>query len=256
MIQKFTREGAAHQMFHLAGFVSEWCGGGKLVDYLRTVDYLNVDGQTMQHWCQNVAEALKTLHGAGIVHRNINPGNIYLDSGGRAKLGSYMCQKAARAPGCLFSFGRSDVGSWQMAAPEVENEYGVTPASDIFALGCCIYYFCCGATPNVGLYGVDGVVRQISLHFGNRVRGAVRMCLQPHPEVRADAEEVWKYLSVHEAMAQKKNRALAKLRGKIRAKAGIDHGKGRTAFSNLISQTKTVENQFKLAALAALNDYD
>jgi len=183
-----------------------------------------------------------------LTHRNLNPGNVYLDNGGRAKVGGYMCFKAARAPGCIYSMGRCDTGSWSVVAPEVEAGYEVTPKSDIYAFGCCMFYWCTGRLPNVVRFGVEGCVREVSLHFGPRVRGAIRMCLQPNPEVRADAEELWKYLSVNEGLKMKKGRALAKLRKIVGTKKGVDHG-SKSAFGRLVDDVGKVENKFLLKAL-------
>jgi len=247
LIQRFTLHGSAHQQWHLAAFVFEWCGGGKLVDYIRTVDFLEIDPHTMQGWCQNVAEGLKVLHELGLTHRNLNPGNVYLDSGGRAKVGGYMCFKAARAPGCIYSMGRCDTGSWSVVSPEVEAGYEVGPKADIFAFGCCMFYWCTGKLPNVAKFGVEATVREVSLHFGERVRGAIRMALQPNPDVRADSEELWKYLSVQDMVKQKRGRALAKLRRVVGAKKGIDHG-DKSVFGRLVDQVTKTENKFLLAA--------
>ena len=74
---------------------------------------------------------MRTLHELNIVHRNLNPGNVDLDGGGRAKVGGFMCLKESRGPGCVFGFGRCDVGSSMNIVPEVDDGYEVTPACDI-----------------------------------------------------------------------------------------------------------------------------
>ena len=60
LIQNFTIDGSATQRWHLAIFVSEWCPGGRLVDYLRCVDFLDVGGRQMQMWCQQVSRLVET----------------------------------------------------------------------------------------------------------------------------------------------------------------------------------------------------
>jgi serine/threonine protein kinase len=224
LIQKFTDMGSATERWHLAIFVNEWCEGGKLTDYLSRVDYLKVPGRQMQMWCQQACAGLKAIHELGICHRNLNPGNVYLDSSGKAKIGGFAAFKFPRGPGCGFSYGRTDVGTPAIIAPEVDDGYEVTTKADMWAFGCCMYYWCTGTLPDLRITGVENALKNVSLHFGERIRGAIRMCLQVHPDVRNNAEEVWMYLSVVDAMQKKKKRAMGRLRGMIGAKQGIGHG--------------------------------
>ena len=80
-------------------------------------------------WCQQVAAWLRPLHELNIVHRNRNPGDVYLDRGGKAKVGGLVCLKESRGPGFGLSFRRCDVGSPIIIAPEVDDGYEVTPAT-------------------------------------------------------------------------------------------------------------------------------
>ena len=251
MIQHFELNGAATQRWNLAIFVSEWCEGGKLIDLLRGVDYLDVSGRQMQIWCQQVAAGLRALHELNIVHRNLNPGNIYLDGSGKAKLGGFMCMKASRGPGCGFSYGRCDVGSPMIIAPEVDDGYEVTTKCDIWAFGCCMYYMCTGVLPDLRMMGVEAALKNVSLHFGERVRGAIRMALQVHPQVRSSAEEIWMYLSVLDVVKKKKKRALDRLRKIVGAKEGVDHG-AKSKFGGLMDSIQGGQgNMLKLKLAAA-----
>ncbi|GMH56135.1 hypothetical protein TL16_g02065 [Triparma laevis f. inornata] len=247
LIQHFTIDGSATQRWHLAAFVSDWCPGGKLVDYLRNIDYLNITARQMQMWCQQVAAGLKAIHELGITHRNLNPGNVYLDANGKAKVGGFMCFKTGRNPGCGFSYGRSDVGTPQVIAPEVDDGFEVSTKADIWAFGCCIYYWCTGTLPDLRQMGIDRALKNISLHFGNRVRGALRMCLQVHPEVRSNAEEIWMYLCVVDKMKEKKGRAMGRLRKMLTTNKKIDHG-SHSKFGSMVDLAG--QNKLKLKLLA------
>ena len=248
LVQEFTELGSATQRWNLAIFVSEWCPGGRLIDYLRRVDYMQITSRTMQLWCQQACAGLKAIHEVGICHRNLNPGNIYLDAIGKAKIGGFAAFKFPRGPACAFSYGRCDVGSPPIIAPEVDDGYEVTTKSDVWAFGCCMYYFCTGTLPDLRRIGVEKALRNVSLHFGERVRGAIRMCLQVHPEVRSSAEEVWMYLSVLEQMQRKKSRALSRLRSTIGARSDINHG-SKSRFSGLIDAA--TQNKLKLKLMNA-----
>jgi serine/threonine protein kinase len=250
LIQSFTLHGAATMRWHLAVTVSEWCPGGRLVDHLRRVDSQSISENMMQRWCQQAAAGLKAIHSLGICHRNLNPGNVYLDKAGKAKIGGFMCLKAARGPGCTFSHGRCDTGSPMCIAPEVDDGYEVTIKADVWALGCCMYYWTTGTLPDLRRIGVDTALRSVSLHFGERVRGAIRMALQIHPEIRSNAEDIWAYLSVFKSsVGTKRLNALNKLRGKIAVKPGINHG-AKSGIAAVISQASQTNNKFKLKLLA------
>ena len=133
---------------------------------------------------------MRALHELIVVHRILNPGNVYLGGGGKAKFGRFKCLKESCGPGCGFSFGRCDVGSPMIIAPEVGAGYDVTPARDIWAFGCCMYYWCTGTLPDLRQLGVEKALKNVSLHFGARVRGAIRMALQTYPQVRSTADEI------------------------------------------------------------------
>ena len=130
------------------------------------------------------------MHELIVVHRILNPGNVYLGGGGKAKFGRFKFLKESCGPGCGFSFGRCDVGSPMIIASEVGAGYDVTPARDIWAFGCCMYYWCTGTLPDLRQLGVEKALKNVSLHFGARVRGAIRMALQTYPQVRSTADEI------------------------------------------------------------------
>ena len=104
-----------------------------------------------------VAQALHHVHAAGLVHRDLTPGNILLD--GPPDPGG----QGGGNP-CIMDFGlvalseysrhltRSGVtlGTPQYMAPEQARGVGVGPASDLYALGAVLYRVVCGSPPFVG----------------------------------------------------------------------------------------------------------
>ena len=42
------------------------------------------------------------------------------------------------------------------------------------------------------------MVRRVPRRFGPKIRSAIRMCLQHHPQKRASAADLWKLLSTSE----------------------------------------------------------
>ena len=97
-----------------------------------------------------VAKGLQYAHDVGLVHRDIKPGNILVTPEGHAKLADIGLAS--------WSMGLQDdpragkiVGTADYLSPEqVRNPLSVGPASDIYSLGCTLYYTVTGKVPFPG----------------------------------------------------------------------------------------------------------
>jgi serine/threonine protein kinase len=87
-----------------------------------------------------IGRALDAAHNARIIHRDIKPGNILIDSQGNPFLADFGIARAATATHTLTTAG-SFVGSVHYAAPEQARGEAPTPASDIYSLT-IVYYQC------------------------------------------------------------------------------------------------------------------
>jgi eukaryotic-like serine/threonine-protein kinase len=92
-----------------------------------------------------VAEALEEAHRAGIVHRDVKPGNVMLTPAGDVKVMDFGIAAAAWAERVTTS--GLVLGTPSYLAPEQARSEKTTPASDVYALGAMLYEMVAGRPP-------------------------------------------------------------------------------------------------------------
>lgn len=100
-----------------------------------------------------IADALAHLHGLGLVHRDVKPGNVMLGPDGAAKL----CDMGLARPlaaGVTVTATEMVVGTPAYMAPEMARGE-LTAASDVYALGLTLYQALTGTVPLSGTTAVD-----------------------------------------------------------------------------------------------------
>jgi serine/threonine protein kinase len=85
------------------------------------------------------------LHAQGLFHRDIRPGNILIDEESVAYTIDFG--RAEDSQGSLLARTGQALGSLDYMAPEQIRSEEITPAADVYSLGCVIYECLCGAPP-------------------------------------------------------------------------------------------------------------
>ncbi|MCY0995476.1 protein kinase [Nannocystis sp. ILAH1] len=96
-----------------------------------------------------IADALACAHGSGVVHRDLKPSNVFLVGAeiGRATLLDFGIARRLSASHVLTATGRV-IGTPEYMAPEqARGARDLTPAADLFALGCIFYECLTGHSP-------------------------------------------------------------------------------------------------------------
>jgi serine/threonine-protein kinase len=102
----------------------------------RTVDLLS-----------DIADSLDIAHGAGLVHRDVKPGNVLVDNV-RSYLTDFGLTKRIASRTALTAAGRT-VGTAAYLAPEQIRGQDVDARTDLYAFGCVLYECLTGDVPFV-----------------------------------------------------------------------------------------------------------
>jgi serine/threonine protein kinase len=125
--------------------VMEYVDGPSAADMLRERKQLDV-GETVQ-LVRDACHALDYAHRAGVVHRDVKPGNLLIaEEMGITKLADFGIAKAAEQTR-ITQVG-SVLGTAAYLSPEQARGDEAGPASDIYSLGVCAYQFLTGRLPH------------------------------------------------------------------------------------------------------------
>jgi eukaryotic-like serine/threonine-protein kinase len=111
-------------------------------------------GKVDQDWLRRVVEdvlgALAAAHAAGIVHRDIKPGNVLLASDGCAKVADFGIAKAEEGAAGDATATNILLGTPAYLAPERLEGSPATPRSDLYSLGVLMFEALAGEKPAEG----------------------------------------------------------------------------------------------------------
>ena len=91
------------------------------------------------------AHALQAAHDRGVIHRDVKPANILVKPSGEVKLTDFGISRATDA--APITRTGEVMGTAQYISPEQATGQAVSPASDIYALGCVAYEMLTGRRP-------------------------------------------------------------------------------------------------------------
>ena len=97
-----------------------------------------------------VLDALEYSHRAGIVHRDIKPGNIMLTSTGAVKVMDFGIARAMEDSSATVTQTHAVVGTAQYLSPEQARGELVDARSDLYSTGCLLYELLTGQPPFTG----------------------------------------------------------------------------------------------------------
>ncbi|PZU44891.1 MAG: serine/threonine protein kinase [Microbacterium sp.] len=141
-----------------AFLVMELVPGEALSTILEREGTLSTD-KTLDIVAQTAA-ALQAAHAAGLVHRDIKPGNLLITPDGRVKITDFgIARIADQVP--LTATGQV-MGTVQYLSPEQASGHPASPATDIYSLGIVAYECLAGKRPFTGESQVAIAMAQIN----------------------------------------------------------------------------------------------
>ncbi|MFK8111948.1 MAG: serine/threonine-protein kinase [Rubripirellula sp.] len=139
----------------------------------------------VHRWFQGIASGVAHLHSAGLVHRDLKPGNVF-DDLGIVKVGDYGLSKFISTS---HRGGHTEsVGTFHYMAPEIgRGQYG--REIDIYALGILLYELLTGEVPFDGESCHEIIVKHLTAtpdlqSIKQPYRAAIAKCLEKDPGKR------------------------------------------------------------------------
>ena len=164
IVSAYHADAAGEQAY----LVMEYVDGENLADMIR--DDGPVDPQQACDWIRQAAEALAFAHGQGVIHRDVKPANLLLDLAGNVKISDLGLVRVTPQTVSDFDASLTDTAVVQGTLDYMSPEHAADmrkadERSDIYSLGCALYYLLTGAPPFDG----DTAVKKLLAHREQRV---------------------------------------------------------------------------------------
>ena len=102
-------------------------------------------------YARQIAAGLMAVHAAGVVHRDIKPGNIMIDTGDQAVLMDFGIARSSASDTPQRTAAGAVIGTPAYMAPEQARGESVDPRTDVYAFGLVLYEMLTGPRADVSM---------------------------------------------------------------------------------------------------------
>lgn len=137
-----------------------------------------------------ICHAMKYVHEAKFIHRDLKPQNILLDANNHAKLGDFGIAT-------LIEGSHSNVGTTiQYMAPEFaeDENNNYTEKIDVYSFGCILYFILSKRIPPNLNYLINEKMPKIPKDINKVSADLIYKCLSKSPEDRPSFNEIIRYI--------------------------------------------------------------
>ncbi|KJC43588.1 protein kinase [Bradyrhizobium sp. LTSP885] len=175
---------------------TEYIDGQTLTQWM--IDNPNPSLETVRDIAEQIAKGLRAFHRREMLHQDVRPDNIMIDSTGTVKIIDFGSTRIAGVAEAAPSGSEDILGTQQYTAPEYFLGQGGSMRSDLFSLGVVAYQMLTGRLP----YGAqiarartrsdfNRLVYRPATHDGREiptwVDGALERAVHPNPLKRYDS---------------------------------------------------------------------
>ncbi|MDU2585129.1 MAG: protein kinase, partial [Anaerococcus prevotii] len=133
-------------------------------------DLIDEEGKLSNHdiidYSVQIAQALKSAHSSGIIHRDIKPQNILIDKFGLAKVTDFGIARVSS--NATITYTSSILGTVHYISPEQAKGKIVDEKSDLYSLGAVMYEMATGKVP----FDADNSVGIAVMHIQDKAKPA------------------------------------------------------------------------------------
>lgn len=178
--------------------ISEYCPGGSVHTLMRASKQPGLEEKFIIAISRELALALKYVHEAGIIHRDVKCANVLITQDGQLQLADFGVSGVLESNVAKRS---TIIGTPYWMAPELHGgpDVGYGTEIDCWAFGCTVYEMATGQPPNAKIAPkrlhlfLQKAPRLEDGEYSPALREFVSFCLEERPEQRPSAEGILRH---------------------------------------------------------------
>ncbi|KAF2154653.1 kinase-like protein, partial [Myriangium duriaei CBS 260.36] len=173
--------------------VSDYCSGGSVHTLMKASDQAGLEERYIIPIARELAIALKHVHDAGVIHRDLKCGNVLISEDGHLQLCDFGVSAVVENDASKRS---TIIGTPYWMAPEMHDDQEYGQEIDCWAYGCTLFEMATGMPPNHKFHPqylkqvLKSAPRLEEDQFSQGLRDFVAFCLQENPEDRPKAQQI------------------------------------------------------------------